>query len=101
MGLYIWIALGFAVGSIGRLLTPGRTHIHWLETIVVGIAGGVAGGWGGSQIWQYGTIDYLGWPAMIAAVVGSAILVTGYVAPKIRKSRTVIASSNVVPRSHA
>jgi len=86
MGLYVWIALGCAVGLIARLLTPRRTNIDWLESVLMGIAGGVVGGWIGSRIWGNSGIDYLGWPAMVGAVIAAAVLTTVYIAPKRRRN---------------
>ena len=39
-----WLLIGLVVGGLGRLLVPGRNRIGVWLTILIGIAGAVAGG---------------------------------------------------------
>ncbi len=74
MGLYIWIALGGAVGIISRLLAIRFIASDWLEPVLMGIAGAVVGGWVGARVRGLAGIDDLSWLAMTVAVVGAGIL---------------------------
>lgn len=87
MGLYVWIALGCIVGIIARVLTPKRLYPSWWAHISVGIAGAVAGGWIGTLIWNSGNgINNMAVPAMVAAIVGSVVLLGIYLAFVRRKT---------------
>ncbi|WP_448581875.1 GlsB/YeaQ/YmgE family stress response membrane protein [Thermaurantiacus sp.] len=44
-GLFGWIVVGLVAGGLARLLHPGRDPGGLGVTLVVGIAGGVMGGW--------------------------------------------------------
>ncbi len=85
MGLYIWIALGAAVGIISRLLAIRFIASDWLESVLMGIAGAVVGGWMGARIRGVAGIDDLSWLAMMLAVVGAAILDAIYLATRRRQ----------------
>ncbi len=74
MGLYVWIAVGAAVGFISRLLAIRYVASYWLEPILVGIAGAVVGGWIGARIRGTAGIDDMSWLAMVLAVIGSGVL---------------------------
>jgi uncharacterized membrane protein YeaQ/YmgE (transglycosylase-associated protein family) len=47
----IWlIILGLIVGFIARLIVPGRQHMGWIATAVLGIVGAYVGGTLGSVV---------------------------------------------------
>ncbi len=82
MGLYTWIAIGCVVGAVARAVTSGRVRAGWLDSILMGIAGAVVGGWIGTRAVRGNGIDNLGGLAMILAAVGAAILVATYLVPR-------------------
>jgi uncharacterized membrane protein YeaQ/YmgE (transglycosylase-associated protein family) len=45
MGLLGWIVVGFFAGAISGALVGGRTARGCLPNIVVGVLGGIVGGW--------------------------------------------------------
>jgi uncharacterized membrane protein YeaQ/YmgE (transglycosylase-associated protein family) len=45
MGLVGWIVVGFFAGAISGALVGGRTARGCLPNVVVGILGGIVGGW--------------------------------------------------------
>lgn len=49
-GLFGWIVIGLAAGGLARLLHPGRDPGGIGVTLLVGIAGGVMGGWLGRAV---------------------------------------------------
>jgi uncharacterized membrane protein YeaQ/YmgE (transglycosylase-associated protein family) len=44
-GLFGWIVVGLVAGGLARLLHPGRDPGGLGVTLLVGIAGGLMGGW--------------------------------------------------------
>lgn len=65
------LAIGLLVGLLARALKPGRDHLGWIMTLLLGVAGaflatyvGMAAGW-----YQQG--EAAGW---IASVVGAMAL---------------------------
>ena len=45
MGIVGWIVVGFFAGAISGALVGGRTARGCLPNVVVGIMGGIVGGW--------------------------------------------------------
>lgn len=70
-----WILFGLLVGIIAKLLMPGRDPGGFIITILLGIAGGLLGGYLGRLFGWYGETDPVGF---IMAVVGAMILLIGY-----------------------
>lgn len=72
LGLIEWIVLGFLAGAISGALIGGRTARGCLPNIVVGILGGVVGGWLACQM---GFTQVSGVIAVIVtAVLGSIVV---------------------------
>ncbi|QFZ17106.1 GlsB/YeaQ/YmgE family stress response membrane protein [Saccharothrix syringae] len=42
-GLISALFIGLLIGGLGRLVVPGRQHISWVMTILVGIAAALVG----------------------------------------------------------
>jgi len=69
---WLWIILiGFVVGLIAKLLTPGRDPKGFILTTLVGIGGSVLATWAGQTMGWYAP----GQPAgFIGAVIGAVVL---------------------------
>ena len=52
-GILGWIVFGLVVGAIAKLLMPGRDPGGFIITILLGIAGSVAGGYIGQMLGLY------------------------------------------------
>jgi uncharacterized membrane protein YeaQ/YmgE (transglycosylase-associated protein family) len=63
MGILGWIVVGFFAGAISGALVGGRTARGCLPNIVVGVLGGIVGGWLARQM-ELGPVE-----GFIAAVV--------------------------------
>ncbi len=48
--LLIWTALGLVAGLFAKWIMPGKQGWNPLTTILLGIAGSIAGGWIGAQM---------------------------------------------------
>ncbi|MFF8982876.1 GlsB/YeaQ/YmgE family stress response membrane protein [Streptomyces globisporus] len=79
MGIIAWILIGLLAGAIAKALMPGRDPGGCLITMLLGIAGGLLGGWLGKVIFGVDSIDgFFSLSTWIAAVVGSVILLALY-----------------------
>ncbi|MFH9679059.1 GlsB/YeaQ/YmgE family stress response membrane protein [Streptomyces globisporus] len=79
MGIIAWILIGLLAGAIAKALMPGKDPGGCLITMLLGIAGGLLGGWLGKVIFGVDSIDGLfSLSTWIAAVVGSVILLALY-----------------------
>ena len=77
----IWmIILGLIVGLIARLIVPGRQHIGWIATVLLGIAGAWVGGTLGSVVFPPHHFEIT--PpikhSFLGALVGAVILLVIY-----------------------
>jgi uncharacterized membrane protein YeaQ/YmgE (transglycosylase-associated protein family) len=68
-----WIVFGLIAGAIAKLLMPGNDPGGWVATILLGIAGAVAGGFVGQLFW--GTNYSAGW---IMSIIGAILLLGIY-----------------------
>ncbi|WP_030213694.1 GlsB/YeaQ/YmgE family stress response membrane protein [Streptomyces bikiniensis] len=79
MGIIAWIIIGLLAGLIAKALTPGRDPGGFIITTLLGIAGGLLGGWLGKVIFGVDSIDgFFELSTWIAAIVGSVILLLLY-----------------------
>jgi uncharacterized membrane protein YeaQ/YmgE (transglycosylase-associated protein family) len=87
----IWmIVLGLIVGAIARLIVPGKQHMGWITTAVLGIVGAYVGGTLGSVIFppHHFTITPPIKHSFLGALVGAVILLLIYRFVTARSSRT-------------
>ncbi len=75
-GIIGWLVIGFIIGGIARLLTPGRDQMGCLATSLLGIGGSFLGGWLGEQLFP-GRQGYFGGyvrPGFLISLAGAIIL---------------------------
>jgi len=70
---FVWIVIGFVAGGVAGWFVPGRARTGCIGTTIIGIIGGLLGGW----IWtnvldQDPATGFLG--ALLIAVLGSALV---------------------------
>jgi uncharacterized membrane protein YeaQ/YmgE (transglycosylase-associated protein family) len=73
VGLLGWIIVGFVAGAFARAVTGGGWNLGCLGTIVVGVVGGLIGGWLFSLAGGEGIGDF-GFRSMFVAFVGAVVL---------------------------
>ncbi|MFJ6087767.1 GlsB/YeaQ/YmgE family stress response membrane protein [Streptomyces sp. NPDC092369] len=79
MGIIAWIIIGLLAGAIAKLLMPGKDPGGIIVTMLIGIVGGLLGGWLGKVIFGVDSIDgFFDLSTWIAAIVGSLILLLLY-----------------------
>ena len=70
-----FIIFGFIVGLIARALTPGREHMGFWVTSILGILGSSLAGWAGRGFGWYGPDDGAGF---IMSTFGAIVVLTIY-----------------------
>ncbi|MEI5011005.1 GlsB/YeaQ/YmgE family stress response membrane protein [Streptomyces sp. NPDC087659] len=79
MGIIAWILIGLLAGMIAKLLMPGKDPGGIIITMLIGIAGGLLGGWLGKVIFGVDSIDgFFDLSTWVAAIAGSLILLVLY-----------------------
>ncbi|MER5873063.1 GlsB/YeaQ/YmgE family stress response membrane protein [Streptomyces sp. NPDC002044] len=79
MGIIAWILIGLLAGFIAKALMPGKDPGGIIITMLIGIAGGLLGGWLGKVIFGVDSIDgFFDLSTWIAAIIGSVILLVIY-----------------------
>jgi uncharacterized membrane protein YeaQ/YmgE (transglycosylase-associated protein family) len=79
MGIFAWIVVGGVAGVVATLILGGRTGLvmtlSLLVTVLVGIAGGLLGGWVATNVFHYGSMDGINIESIIIAVAGALVLI--------------------------
>jgi uncharacterized membrane protein YeaQ/YmgE (transglycosylase-associated protein family) len=65
------LAVGLAVGLLARALKPGKDHLGWIMTMLLGVAGSFLATYLGLALGWYEQNEAAGW---IASVVGAMLL---------------------------
>jgi uncharacterized membrane protein YeaQ/YmgE (transglycosylase-associated protein family) len=79
VGIIAWILIGLLAGAIAKLLLPGKDPGGIIITMLIGVAGGLLGGWLGKVIFGVDSIDgFFDVSTWIAAIAGSLILLVLY-----------------------
>jgi uncharacterized membrane protein YeaQ/YmgE (transglycosylase-associated protein family) len=73
VGLLGWIVVGFVAGALARPVTGGGWRLGCVGTTVVGVLGGLLGGWLFSLAGDEGIGDF-GLRSMFVAFVGAVVL---------------------------
>ena len=72
----IWtILIGFVIGLLAKLLTPGRDPAGFFITVAIGIAGSLLATYGGQMIGLYRAGEPAGF---FGSLIGAIILLTVY-----------------------
>ncbi len=75
MGIIAWIIFGFIIGLIARAIVPGRQHMGFIATTILGIIGSVVGGLVASAIHGgpggVGGFHAAGW---IGSIIGAIVV---------------------------
>lgn len=83
MGIILWIVFGVLAGSVAKLLMPGPDRLGLVGTILVGVAGALAGGFLGSMIGAGGMTGF-DFRSLLMAIIGSMAVLFCYRAYSMR-----------------
>lgn len=75
MGIIWTIIIGFVVGLLAKMLTPGRDPAGFIITVLIGIAGAVVATYGGQALGFYQAGEAAGF---IGSLIGAIILLIIY-----------------------
>jgi uncharacterized membrane protein YeaQ/YmgE (transglycosylase-associated protein family) len=73
MGIIAWIVFGFVIGLIARALVPGRQHMGFVMTTLLGVAGSLVGGLVATAI-SGGSAQELHGAGWLGSLVGAVVL---------------------------
>ena len=77
MGWFAWIILGGIAGAIAKWIMPGNGPGGFIVTILIGIAGGVVGGYLARPL-GLGPVSGLNIPSLLLAIGGAVVLLFIY-----------------------
>ena len=73
LGIVGWIVVGFLAGALSGLVVGGRTARGCLPNLLVGVLGGIVGGYIARELFdQEQTVGWIG--AFVVAFVGAVIV---------------------------
>ena len=79
MSVTAWIVLGLAAGLLANMLIPGRRSPGLILTCLIGIAGGLLGGWAATRLFHIHSMQGLyNLPTWLTAIAGAAVLLLAY-----------------------
>ncbi len=78
MGIFTWIIVGLIAGILGKFLLPGRDPGGFFMTILLGIGGGMLGGWIGREFLNIGDVSGFNLPSIGIATGGAIVLLLLY-----------------------
>lgn len=73
MGIIWTIIVGFVIGVVAKLLHPGKEHMGFIATVVLGVAGAFVGGMLGQYMGWYRAGEGAGF--LVSVIVAIVLLV--------------------------
>jgi uncharacterized membrane protein YeaQ/YmgE (transglycosylase-associated protein family) len=77
MGIISWIVMGLIVGLLARFVMPGKDPRGLIITILLGIGGGLLGGYLGTQL-GLGSVSGFDLKSILLAIGGAVIILILY-----------------------
>jgi uncharacterized membrane protein YeaQ/YmgE (transglycosylase-associated protein family) len=77
MGIIAWIVFGLVAGAVAKLVFPGKQPGGIVVTVLLGIAGALAGGFTAAAL-GVGGVDGFNLSSFIVAVIGALVLLFVY-----------------------
>ena len=72
-----WMLLGLVVGTVAKLLMPGKDPGGLIVTVFIGMAGAFIGGYGGHLL-GIGEVSGFDLTSLVLATVGAVLLLGAY-----------------------
>jgi len=77
MGIISWIVMGLIVGLLARFIMPGKDPQGIIITILLGIGGGLLGGYLGTQL-GFGSVTGFDLRSILIATGGAVVILILY-----------------------
>jgi len=81
MGIISWAIIGLIAGALARFIMPGKDPGGLFITMLLGVAGGMVGGYLGSRM-GIGTVNAIDLKSILIATGGAVIILLIYRALK-------------------
>lgn len=78
MGFIGWIIVGLIVGALAKLVMPGKDPGGIIVTCLIGVVGGLLGGWVSSALFGVDTGSFWDFRTWLIAFVGAVVLLLIY-----------------------
>jgi uncharacterized membrane protein YeaQ/YmgE (transglycosylase-associated protein family) len=78
MGIVSWIIFGLIAGALAKALMPGRDPGGCLVTMLLGIVGASVGGFIGTQVLHFGTVNKFDLRSLSIAILGALFILAIY-----------------------
>jgi uncharacterized membrane protein YeaQ/YmgE (transglycosylase-associated protein family) len=78
MSILAWILMGLLAGVVAKWLMPGKGPGGWIWTILLGVAGALVGGFIGTHLLDWGSVDRFDARSIALAIGGSVLLLFVY-----------------------
>ncbi|WP_300012509.1 GlsB/YeaQ/YmgE family stress response membrane protein [Pseudonocardia sp.] len=78
MGIIGWIIVGGLMGALAKLIMPGKDPGGIIVTILIGVAGGLLGGFVGSYLFDVNTAGFFNISTWLISLVGALVLLGIY-----------------------
>lgn len=78
MSILSWIVVGLIAGILGKFLMPGKDPGGLIVTILIGIGGGMLGGWLGREFLGLGDVSGFNLKSIGIATGGAVLLLFLY-----------------------
>lgn len=78
MGILTWIVFGLLAGAVAKFILPGKDPGGILVTMLIGVIGGLFGGWLGSTLFGAEGVTGFNLTSFLWAVIGSLVLLLIY-----------------------
>lgn len=78
MSILSWVIFGLIAGAIAKFIMPGRDPGGVIVTILIGVGGGLLGGWLGTTVFSNSGVTGFNISSFVWAVIGSLILLLIY-----------------------
>ena len=88
MGIIAWIVFGFIIGLLARAIVPGRQHMGFIMTTLLGVAGSLIGGLVANAI-TGGSMSEMHGAGFIGSLIGAVLLLVIASAAMSPRRRTV------------
>jgi uncharacterized membrane protein YeaQ/YmgE (transglycosylase-associated protein family) len=73
MGIIAWIVFGFIIGLLARAIVPGRQHMGFIMTTLLGVVGSLIGGLVATALGG-GSISDMHGASFIGSLIGAVVL---------------------------
>lgn len=78
MGFFSWIFVGLLAGALAKLIFPGPNGNSWFRTMVLGILGGLVGGFLGEKLLGSAGMTGFDFKSILHATGGSLVVLVAH-----------------------